>query len=259
MAHSDLVQSLLRGVDVMELVAQSERGLSLGEICTTLGLKQPTVHNLLRTLIARELVEKATGPVRYRLGPAVSRLAEERSLHELTRRASIKMQSMYEGLKPILPERLGPQEEATLTFSQLIGGEIVMLLRLRAQRPGVVERPRQPYSAYQSAAPLCFQAFMTPDERSNYMRRHPFLDQGIAIWRSQERLEEFLHRVRELGYALPHIYPQGQIRVGVPIFGKGHQLVGVLGAGVWVRSPFPHTRRLIQMMIEGASEIGAAV
>ena len=78
MPHNELIQSLLRAMDVIELVAQSERGLSLGEVCNSLKLKQPTAHNLIRTLISRDFVEKTTSPVRYRLGPAVTRLADER-------------------------------------------------------------------------------------------------------------------------------------------------------------------------------------
>ena len=256
MPHNELVQSLLRAVDVIELVAQSERGLSLGEVCESLGLKQPTAYNLIRTLIARDLVEKTTSPVRYRLGPTVVRLAEERQNQTVVRQASAIMNDLFQRMRALLPARIAPQDEATLSFSQHVGGEVVMLLRLRMQRPGVVERPKLVMTAYQSATPLCFQAYWAPEELSDYRRRHPFLDQGAPIWRTQERLEVFLAKARELGYAQPPIYPHGQFRVAVPVFGEGHQLVGVLGAGIWLKEPLHEPRRLIKAMIESSRQIG---
>jgi DNA-binding IclR family transcriptional regulator len=255
MPHNELVQSLLRAVDVIELVAQSERGLSLGEVCNSLGLKQPTAHNLIRTLIARDFVEKTLSPVRYRLGPAVARLAEERLNHTVVRQASMIMNDLFERLKAILPPKIGPQDEATLSFSQHSGGEVVMLLRMRMQRPGVLERPKHTMSAYQSAAPLAFQTFWPPEELQEYRERHPFLDQGAPIWKTQERLDQFLMKSRELGYVQPPVFPQGQVRVAVPVFGDGHRLVGVLGAGIWLKTPID-TKRLIREMLESSRQIG---
>ncbi len=257
--HSELVQSLLRAVDVIELVAQSERGLSLGEVCNSLGLKQPTAHNLMRTLVARDFVEKTTSPVRYRLGSAVFRLAEERASHSVVRHASMIVSDLFERLRGFLPAKLHPQEEATISFSQHIGGEVVMLLRLRMQRPGVLERPKLIMSAYQSAAPLCFQAFWSREELEDYRRRHPFLDQGTPIWKTRDRLDNFLSRVREVGYAQPPIFPQGQFRVAVPVWGDGHRLLGVIGAGIWLKTAAPDARKLIREMIESTKHFGEGV
>lgn len=254
MPHNNLVQSLLRGVDVLELVAQSERGLSLGEVCNALGLKQPTAHNLIRTLVAREFVEKTTSPVRYRLGPAVSRLAEERQSYQVVRQASRVMYELFERFRAHLPTKLRPDEEASLSFSQHVGGEVVMLLRLRLQRLGVLERPKLVMTAYQSAAPLCFQAFWSREELEDYRRRHPFLDQGVPIWRTLDALEKFLHESRQLGYVQPPMYPVEQFRVAVPVFGEGHRLIGVLGAGIWLKSAPSDTQKLIREMIDASRQ-----
>ena len=53
MANSDLVQSLLRGLDLVEMLADHPEGLHLNDIAAKSGLKKPTAHNLLRTLCAR--------------------------------------------------------------------------------------------------------------------------------------------------------------------------------------------------------------
>ncbi len=255
MPNNELIQSLLRAIDVIELVAQSERGLSLGEVCNALGLKQPTAHNLIRTLIARDFVEKTTSPVRYRLGSAVTRLAEERQSHNVVRQASTIMNDVFERIKGLLPAKLGPQDEASLSFSQHVGNEIVMLLRMRMQRPGVLERPRRVMTAYQSASPLAFQAFWSQEEVEDYRRQHPFLDQGAPIWKTKERLDAFLQKSRETGYAMPPIYPDEQVRAAVPVFDEGHRLLGVLGVGIWLKSPID-TKKLMKEMLEASKQIG---
>jgi DNA-binding IclR family transcriptional regulator len=256
MPRNELIQSLLRAVDVVELVAQSERGLSLGEVCNSLGLKQPTAHNLIRTLVARDFVERTASPVRYRLGSAVARLAEERQSHALVRQASTIMNDLFERFRGLLPPKLAPQEEATLSFAQYIGGEVVMLLRLRMQRPGVLERPKHVMSAYESATALTFQSIWTAEELDVYRRRHPFLDQGAPVWKTQEKLDKFLIKARELGYCQPPIYPPGSFRASVPVFAEDHRLVGVLGAGIWLKMINADTRRLIKEMIEASKQIG---
>ena len=56
MANSDLVQSLLRGLDIVELLAAHPEGMRLNDLADATGLKKPTAHNLLRTLCARDFV-----------------------------------------------------------------------------------------------------------------------------------------------------------------------------------------------------------
>jgi DNA-binding IclR family transcriptional regulator len=256
MPHGELVQSLLRAIDVIELLAHSERGLSLSEVCNALSLKQPTAHNLIRTLVAREYVEKTNSPVRYRLGPAMSRMAAQRHHHTVVRHASQLLNELFERLRQLLPPKLGPTEEATLSFHEFVGGEVTMMLRLRMQRPGVLERPMHAMSPYQSAAALTYQAMWSPEELDNYRKSHSFLDQGAPIWKTQESLDSFLHEARELGYCRPPIYPPGQVRVAVPVYGEGHRLIGVVGAGIWSKNGPVDVKKLIKEMLQVGGRLG---
>jgi DNA-binding IclR family transcriptional regulator len=130
-----------------------------------------------------------------------------------------------------------------------------MLLRRRLQRPGVLERPRLTMTAYRSASPLAFQAFWPPEELEEYRRRHPFVEQGAAIWKSKDKLDAFLHLTREVGYALPPIFPPDQFRAAVPVFGKGQRLMGALGLGLWLKARMD-ARKLIKDMLEASRQIG---
>ena len=73
MPGNELVQSLVRGVKVLEVIVDAEREIRLNDIVKAVGLKTTTVHNLLRTLVAQEYVEKANGSG-YLPGPMVIKL-----------------------------------------------------------------------------------------------------------------------------------------------------------------------------------------
>ncbi|MEX0774820.1 MAG: helix-turn-helix domain-containing protein [Phycisphaeraceae bacterium] len=274
MPHSSLVQSVLRGMDIVDLVSQSEIGLSLRDVCTALRLKQPTAHNLIRTLVARGFVEKTTSPVRYRLGPAVTRLAGERASHSITRAAANVMGRFFHQIRAELPAHIGPYEEAAVTFGRWIGDEVMMVLRLRLHQPGVLERPMKAFNPYQSAAALVFQAHWTQEERKAFWRRHPMAEFGGQVWKSEEQLLEFLGQVRQAGYAQPPFYKDGQFRVAVPVFAAGGreagagtskggasgggELVGALGLGVWLELDKGQGRRFVGELIEAARQISDA-
>ena len=74
MANSDLVQSLLRGLDLVEMLADHPEGMYLNDLAARAGLKKPTAHNLLRTLVSRGFAARDEAG-RYTAGPALA--AEE--------------------------------------------------------------------------------------------------------------------------------------------------------------------------------------
>jgi DNA-binding IclR family transcriptional regulator len=64
-----LVPALARGLDVLEHVRSAAEPPSAADISRALDLPRTTVHELLRTLIARRYLDEAPGaPKRYRLG-----------------------------------------------------------------------------------------------------------------------------------------------------------------------------------------------
>lgn len=74
MPRSDMVQSLLKALDLLRAVAESPDGLRLNELAERFSMSKSTVHNLLRTLRARGFLEQdAAG--RWSTGPAVQELA----------------------------------------------------------------------------------------------------------------------------------------------------------------------------------------
>lgn len=171
MANSDLVQSLLRGLDILRLLASSPVGMRLQDLAETTGIKKTTVHNLARTLRARGFLEKdAFG--RYRLGPAVQELSSQAQRGGLLLKASELMQQMQRQFPP-----------AILTFSEITASSVVCRLRMSPDRPGEVQRPSSQYfSPYISATAICLQA--TGSNAAELERLFPFAEYGQGRWQS---------------------------------------------------------------------------
>ncbi len=224
MPSSELVQSLSRGLMVLELLAGSESGMTLQQLCQELDLKPATVHNLLRTLMARGYIEKAYKPTRYTLGLSLMELVEQYRGRELQRRVGKAMSIIF-----------SHYSYARVTYSEAIGNEVFLKLRISPERPGLLERPwNSVMLPYTSASVLVFQAFWRPDQRETYIQRYPFEEYGSYMWQSEGKFEEFLNGVRSSGFAAPPVERNGLVRVAVPVFDNGNNVAGALGAAVTV-------------------------
>ncbi len=235
MAHSDLVQSLLKGLSILDLLAQAERGMTLQEVCRLLDLRQPTAYNLLRTLVARNYVERTPAPVRYRLGRTVIRLADDLTRQDLVNKAGGALRGLYKEVLSALPREPGPEEEVAVSFAKALGGEVRLLLRIRNDSPQVLAKPMSVMNPYRSTSSLVYQAYWSREERDGYRRAHPFAEFGLPVWKTERKLNLALHEVRTNAYAHPDIYGSNEYRLSVPVFDAGHVLVGVVGVGAWMR------------------------
>ena len=220
MPGSRLVQSLSRGLRILELVASSEDGMSLQQIANDMDLKPPTAHGLTRTLAVDGFLERVPHPIRYRLGPKMISLVDQYRDRPLQRRAARTLGHLHEEFPSV-----------RLMLAQSMGPDIVMALRLSPERPGVLEHPR--YSvmpAYTSVSSLVFQAFWQHEQRLLSRQRYPFSEYGAHAWETEVQLDRFLDQVRTEGYAfLAPVGQTGLYRYAVPIFSPTHGLLGALG------------------------------
>lgn len=259
MPRSELVQSLLRGMDILQLVARAEAGLTLRELCEQLDLKRPTAHNLIRTLAARRFLDKSERPIRYRLGPALYDLATEHYRHAVGRRAAETILRLFRQLRASMDAPVRPDEDAAITFSRHVGDEIVMALRLRLAGPPMLERPRINFDPYSSAAALVFQAYWSQAERQDYWRKHPFRVLGAETWKSQERLSVFLDQVERDGFCVAEFYGPEVLRVAAPVFDQGQVMVGAIGLGIWRRLGQRERVAYTNRVTEAARELSASL
>ncbi len=217
MPSSELVQSLLRGLDILQAVGEAEDGLRLNDLSERLKLNATTIHNLARTLAARNFLEKQ-GP-RYRLGPAVSELASLAGGRELLTWAEAALTQ----LAATLPK-------AVLTFSRLTGGEIVVTRRLSPDRPGLMQRPQQIFfHPYANASGLAALAFAAEDDLVFLRERYPFAAFGAHLWESEAKLAAALEEYRRLGLAELPFGREARLCAAAPLFTAAGQLRGFLG------------------------------
>lgn len=69
------VQSVDRAIDILEVLADADGGLALADVAQETGLASPTVHRLLKSLLARGYVKQGAAR-EYALGPALMRLGQ---------------------------------------------------------------------------------------------------------------------------------------------------------------------------------------
>lgn len=233
MANNDLVQSLQRGMVIVDLVARSGSGLTLMELAEALGVKRPTAFNLTRTLVAQRYLEKTTKPVRFLLGPAVLENAEAWRHREIAK----QFEQLVRHLASEIPDA------TAVVLAEAMGGEVVAVHLVEKNRPGVVQHSSTRLLApYVHASTLCFLAFWPPDEEAAYETRYPFSEYGSGVWGEEQRLREFLKDARSQGY-VAFVAPNGRFLVGVPVYSLEGTLLATVGVSVASERPLSNREK----------------
>ena len=224
MPSNQLVQSVTRSMRILELLANAENGLTLQQLCQELDLKPTTAHNLLRTLAARGYVERLSEPTRYSLGYTYLELADRYRMLTTQRYAATAVSQVFSQFSQV-----------RVTYSEDVGGDVVLKLRMTPERPGLLERPYHSVMlAYTSASVLVYHAFWREEQRLQYEEKYPFATYGAQVWGEYSHLVDLLNDIRHQGHAdLPPKLKSNKhplYRVAVPVFSTLNSLVGVLGA-----------------------------
>ena len=200
------------------MIGTSPDGLGVQEIAGRMGLKPPTVHNLVRTLVEAGMVEKLVRPIRYRVGPVVLEIAQHQ--------ANLGPRGVA---GPIMLDLARQLPRATVILAEYIGGEVVVSLRVSPDQPGVLQRPpHQTLSAYTSASALVFQAFWPTDMKRAYRSRYP-MGEYASAWGSTEALDDYLNQAAKskvVGYPFT---TDGRLPLASPIFSPQGTLVASVG------------------------------
>ena len=214
------VQSVLRAMDLLELLARSEQPMALRELAERAGLKAPTAHHLLGSLVARGMARKVGSPARYASGPRLRELADlhwhrallgaaERELTDLAARAPA----------------------GTFCLAEPVGEEVLATLRASADRPGVVLRPRaDAMHPWGGATALLFQALWPAERRQAYRAAHPFWRHGAHVWADEDEADAFCREVREIALAVPPISSFRLFRAAAPVCDAGGDIVAAVGS-----------------------------
>jgi len=216
MGVTPLIQSLLRGLEIVEFAAAAADGVTLAQIAAHLDVGRPTAFNLARTLVAKGYLIKTPRPVRYRLGEAMADVLACRQGQILNRALHFEVQQLFGHLRSVWVFAAEPST-----------GETLITLRMAPSQPEVLERPLHRVSPpYTTAAALAVYAFGSEAERQLIEERYPFDEVGVQRWGDRDTFNAFLAGARDQQHVL---LEAPQYRIVVPVYGRGRELRAVLG------------------------------
>jgi IclR family acetate operon transcriptional repressor len=215
-----MIQSLRRGLAILEAVAAKGTGVPLAAVCREAGLHRSTAHHLLRTLAALGYVAQDEDSRAYRLGPAVYRLAS----------ASWSEGQLAEIAVPVLRELVRKTGE-TANLAVRRGDEAVLVETLDGGGTlRVVDRVGAARPIHCSAIGKALLAWAPADERETVLRRLKLVRYAPATITSRERLRRELARTRAAGYALDEEeMSPGVCCVAAPVFAFSGGPVAAVG------------------------------
>ena len=188
MPNSELVQSLLRGLDILQLIASKGEGARLNELAEAAQLHKSTLHNLLRTLAAREFVFKDSLN-RYRLGDAVLQLAQKAGKTDIEE----ALRSQLLRLAILFPDHV-------LTVSTIRNGKIRCLMRVSPDQADVLQTPaEQFFMPYTSVTAIALQS-ANPELEPELEKNFPFDEFGIGKWGSLKKFAQLKKQVLQDGF-----------------------------------------------------------
>jgi len=205
----NLVNSLAKGLRVLESFTAERPELTLSEVAGLAGLDPGTAFRMLNTLVMAGYVSRIPDSKRFRLTLKVTDLG----LHAIGRA------DLREIARPILRSLVGEVNEAA-SLGVLDGADILYIERVRAglTRIGVDIRIGTTIPAFWSTIGEAMLAYLPPQELSRVLALKPRPGAFPHKPMARDEIERSLQNVRENGCALRDSYFGSGLRVlAVPV------------------------------------------
>jgi len=223
MANSNLIQSVQRCLDILVEVGHNEQGITLRDLAVRLNLKTPTAHNLVRTMKSKGFIQQQPG-ARYILGPAFFELTSRHQESSLIAEAEKAVRALFVGMN----------QKATITFVEMIGGELQTSLRMSPDQPAIIQKPRrQTLNPYASATVIVFHAYAAEDEKEALQERYPFQEYAGILAGAPDQFAGLVKQARKQGFAFAPIAERNRFAVAAPILGKMNELTAIIGLSLF--------------------------
>lgn len=240
-------QTLDRALTILVEVGEAgPRGLTLAECALSLGYSKPTVHRILRTLLARGFLRHDEERGTYTLGVANLRLGMT-FLEQLDLRA--------EAL-PILRE-VGTQSGETVHLGVLDGSDVVYIEKVESSHAvRMFSQIGHTMPSHSTGIGKAILAFLPEEELAALLPRRLEVRTPATIT-DRKQLLGHLAKTRERGYSIDEIENEEGIRcVGAPVFEHtGTVCAGISIAGPVTRLTQERTEELGALVLEAAMEI----
>ena len=240
---ADSVRAVDRALDILSAFQGVDGGLSAADLLKRVDLSRPTLYRLLRTLERKGFVVASGDPQRFRLGPAVARLAHSWN-------ASLKLSDVA--------------EPAMRRVWEQTGETVALFVPEGLMRLCVAEVPSQQALNFRRGIGYRERLLLGASGRSILAQFYDSVDleayaDGLQVDLAACRDE--LARVRRRGYAVSrNELIQGAVAIAAPIFDKSGRVAGSLGVfGPTVRLPEARVEAFARLVVQEAGAISAAL
>jgi IclR family KDG regulon transcriptional repressor len=244
--ESNLIQTVLKALDVMECLASTDRPLSTLEVAQLCGLSRPTAYRFLTTLLTRGYVASNQNG-HYHLGTRVLTLSK----------GLLDRLDLTELDRPELRE-LSQASNETVHFAILDDTEMLYIDKVESSQPVRMHSTigaRNPLHC--TAIGKAVLAFIPVEERNALLDRITFIPRTPNTITDRAALAEHLELVYTRGFAIDDIENEEGIRcVGAPVFNHtGRVFAAISISGPAYRLSIPRLLELSTLVITAANAI----
>lgn len=213
-----MIQSLVKATNVLDILKNENRELTIAEISESLYIPPSTAHRILSTLIEVRYVSKDEKTHLYSLGPA---------LIPLGIKASAKIDPQAVG-RNIL-EKLSDLTLEDSFFIIKSGDKGLMISKAEGKHSlKIVENFGIEIDLHKGAIRKTILAFQSDEYIENYLKKNlaDYLDSSV----NKETLKKDLMEIRKSKISVSDSeYIEGAIGIGAPVFNYKDDLVGAIG------------------------------
>lgn len=242
--------ALDKGLDILELLAGIDGGLTQAEIAKQMGRNANEFYRMLDRLVKRGYVTKIDGD-RYSLTLKLFGLAQ---LHAPVRRLA----SYATPLMRDLAEQ-SRQANQLVVFDR--GSAVVIAQQEAPGYWGISIRVGSHISLYNTGSGHVLLAFRTPEERAMMIREYEEKGEDVS-----ELTPEFLGRldqIRERGYEMmPSLQTAGVVNISAPIMGPDGKAIAALTIPyiTIINTPnAPDISQTIQLLVRTAQQLSNSI
>ncbi len=251
MTKTHTVPSVGRALEILELLAQSKRGLTLSDVTRKLALPKSSVHILLKTLETTGYLKNNRISGKYHFGLKLISLSN----------TALENLDLREQARPFLQD-LMLRTQLTVHMAVLEGAEAVIIEKVEA--PGMLRLATwvgHRLDANSSGVGKALLAFVSDEILEQQLKTRPLPKHNKKTITSLGKLILELKKVRQLGYAFED--EEGEIGfrcIGAPIYDSENKAISAISvAGTTAQIPKEKLAKLASIVKATALEISVSL
>lgn len=214
----NIVQSLIRAIDILDLVSKNKEGINVTEISDQLNLHKSTAYRLLSTLEYKNFVKKDKNK-KYKVGKRVIEIGYQ-ALNNIDLRKE---------MRPIL-QKLGEITEETIHLGVLDNFKVFYIDKVETSHT------IRMYSSIGKGGPLyctgigkALLAFSEQEYINRFLKQVKFVKYTDNTITHKKELKDELEKIKKSGYAIDNMEHEDNIRcVAAPILDYSGDLIAAI-------------------------------